>query len=95
LVIFLGGFERFVSLRNKWPHLKILLAVGGWAEGGQKYSDMVSEPFKREIFIRSVMALLRRYKFDGFDLDWEYPGATDRQGKYSDKENFLSLVKVS
>nr|AJF93427.1 chitinase 4 [Panonychus citri] len=87
------GYEKFVGLREKWPQLKVMIAVGGWAEGGAKYSNMVADEGRRKTFISSVVSFLRKYKFDGFDLDWEYPGATDRQGKYSDKENFLKLVK--
>lgn len=66
----LGGFEKFTALRSKFPNTKLLLAVGGWAEGGQKYSEMVSEPGRRKSFIESVVGVLERFKFDGFDLDW-------------------------
>ena len=37
--------------------------------------------------------LFQKYKLDGFDLDWEYPGALDRNGTKEDKVNFVSLVK--
>ena len=36
--------------------------------------------------------LFSNYKFDGLDLDWEYP--TKREGKPYDRENFVLLVKV-
>lgn len=87
------GYRIFTSLKKARPKIKTLLAVGGWNEGGKKYSDMVSNNKRRRSFVDSVVQWLLKYNFDGFDLDWEYPGALDRDGKATDKENFSLLVQ--
>ena len=65
------------ELKRRNPELKVSLAIGGWNEGSEKYSKMAADPAKRAIFVKSVLKMLRDYNFDGFDLDWEYPGMTD------------------
>ena len=67
------------------------LAIGGWNEGSQNYSIMARDPDKRKLFAASALNFIRRYNFDGLDLDWEYPGK--RGGVKEDKENFILLIK--
>ena len=42
--------------------------------------------FSRQTFIFSAIPFLREHNFDGLDVDWEYP-------KASDKENFVAYIK--
>ncbi|XP_067122347.1 endochitinase-like [Centruroides vittatus] len=87
------GYRIFNSIKKSHGKVKTLLAVGGWNEGGKKCSEMVSDNNRRRDFVKSVVQWLLKYDFDGLDLDWEYPGALDRDGKITDKQNFVSLVE--
>ncbi|XP_050673657.1 probable chitinase 2 [Leptidea sinapis] len=86
-----AGYKRIVALKETYPHLKVTVAIGGWNEGSEKYSNMAADPELRAKFIQSVLYFLDTNKFDGLDLDWEYPGK--RGGKAEDKANYVSLVK--
>nr|XP_022907377.1 acidic mammalian chitinase-like [Onthophagus taurus] len=85
-----NAIKRFNNLRLINPELKTLIAIGGWTEGSERYSDMVSTLTTRSIFINSTVEFMETYGFDGFDLDWEYPNK--RGGKPGDKENFIQLL---
>ncbi|KAH0534516.1 hypothetical protein KQX54_004701, partial [Cotesia glomerata] len=86
------GFGRFNKLKLKNPALKTLVAIGGWNEGSTKYSIMASNPRSRERFADNAVAFVKKWGFDGFDLDWEYPA--QRGGSPNDVKNFVKLVKV-
>jgi len=80
----LAGFKKATDLRIKYPHLKVMIAIGGWNEGSTKYSQMAKDDGHRGKFVNSTVEFLKKHKFDGLDLDWEYPakrGGSRRQEK--------------
>ncbi|XP_064539452.1 probable chitinase 2 [Drosophila montana] len=86
-----GGYERLTGLKRSHPHLKVSLAIGGWNEGSKNYSTLVANAQQRGHFVKQVTSFVRKYNFDGLDLDWEYP--TQRGGTPQDRENFVALTK--
>lgn len=86
-----GSLKRFANFA-KTNDLKAILAIGGWNEGSVKYSEMAASEVGRSTFADSVVTFVKKYNFDGLDLDWEYP--TQRGGTREDKENFSLLLKV-
>ncbi|MGL4798336.1 MAG: glycoside hydrolase family 18 protein [Cellulosilyticaceae bacterium] len=90
-------FAKVAKLKEKYPHLKVIVAVGGWL--GEGFSDMVASPSTREIFADSVKAYIEKYNLDGIDIDWEYPvgppwGGHPTMTRPEDKENFTALMEV-
>lgn len=81
-----GLYERVTSLKLANPNLKVLIAVGGWSFGTERFKTMAANRYNRQLFIFSALEFLRERNFDGLDLDWEFP-------RGDDKKNFVDLLK--
>ena len=98
-----GLFGQFRKLKAKFPHLKLMISVGG-ATGSAPFSDLASTMYGRRKFAVSCVEMFLAGKvgdgrsiaglFDGIDLDWEFPGGAEGvPGKPEDTRNFTLLLK--
>ncbi|XP_037027541.1 probable chitinase 2 [Bradysia coprophila] len=88
----LGGYKKVIALKEEYPCAKVLLAIGGWNEGSEKYSYMAEDEERRKEFVESVIRFIIHFNFDGFDINWEYP--TERGGIVDDRENYSLLLEM-
>lgn len=87
------NFATLNRLKRANPSLKVLVSVGGWTWSGG-FSDMALTRQSRARFISSAVRFVERYKLDGVDLDWEYPGQVGNGNTFrpQDKQNFTLLL---
>ncbi|KAG0222831.1 hypothetical protein BGX31_008828 [Mortierella sp. GBA43] len=86
-------YKELNDLKLKKPSLRTAITVGGWDMDMAYYSKMVSTQANRQKFIKSIMAFVRKYGFDGIDFDWEYPSDKQRGGHDNDPENLVTFMK--
>jgi len=88
------NLKMLTALRGAFPHLKVLISVGGWSWSGG-FSDMSLTPASRKKFIDGAVEFLWQHNLDGIDLDWEYPGLPGAGNTHrpADRRNFTLLLK--
>lgn len=106
-----GNFHQLQELRKKHPNLKVLLSLGGWTYS-KYFSDAAATAASRQKLVSSCIDMFIKGNipasggfggpgtaagiFDGFDIDWEYPGSTGGHlGNHvspNDTANFTALL---
>nr|WP_199068108.1 glycosyl hydrolase family 18 protein [Chromobacterium sp. ASV5] len=93
-----GHFNLLTQYKRKFPGVKTLISVGGWAETGGYFdangkrvnsggfytmtvnADGSINQAGINAFSDSAVAFLRKYGFDGVDIDFEYPTSMSNAG---------------
>jgi len=111
-----GCLHQLRLVKERFPHLRVILSLGGWA-WSRNFSPAVATPERRTALVDSLIHLwiegnLPRIDgrggegaaagiFDGFDLDWEWPGAApelqmpgNAVDPEHDRENFLAFARL-
>jgi chitinase len=92
-----GNFAELERLKQRNPHLKLVISIGGWTGSG-KFSDAALTDASRRLFAESAIDVFIRQRpglFDGIDIDWEFPVEGGMKGNVerpADKENFTLLL---
>ncbi|HEY2696788.1 MAG TPA: glycosyl hydrolase family 18 protein [Pseudonocardiaceae bacterium] len=106
-----GNFHQLQELKAKHPNLKVLLSLGGWTYS-KYFSDVAATAASRQKFVSSCVDMFingnlpsengyggagtAKGIFDGFDIDWEYPGSTTghlgNHESAADTANYTALL---
>jgi len=108
-----GNFYELKKLKAAYPNVQILVSLGGWTYS-KFFSDVAATDASRKKFVSSCIDIYMKGNipvysgfggagtaagiFDGFDIDWEWPGGDfGHPGNHfnttADKENLVLLLK--
>ncbi|OTA07931.1 GH18, chitinase CHI18-8 [Trichoderma parareesei] len=89
---------------NAWKggDYKKVLSFGGWdfstgSDTFQRFRQATTSAY-RGTFVNNLVNFMKRENIDGFDFDWEYPGAPDipdvPPGSASEGDNYLNFLSL-
>ena len=97
---FKGHFNQLAKYKKQYPDVKTLISVGGWAETGGYFDadgnrvasggfyKMAESQASIDTFADSAVEFIRKYQFDGVDIDYEY--ATSNNGAGNPQDEWIS-----
>ncbi|XP_055347095.1 chitinase-3-like protein 1 isoform X2 [Paramacrobiotus metropolitanus] len=66
-------FNNLMNLRGEHRYPKITVAIGGW-DNREYFTNLSRSGEAFHAFISNLKEIVLRYKLDGIDVDWEFPG---------------------
>ena len=86
----------FIICFNNHNGFQTLLSVGGRNHGSTEWTRMVSSNSSIDSFVNNSMGYIRKHKFDGIDIDWEFPAFCENRencSPASDAARFKVLLE--
>jgi len=73
-----GTIEPALISKAHKAGVKVLISIGG-GDGiqGPRFNQMAASESTRQAFVRNVRHFLKKYGYDGVDIDWEVPNTED------------------
>lgn len=99
-----GNLGLLRKYKAKYPHVKVLISVGGWTKSHGFHAAAASEATRKRA-ARNLVDFVVQNNLDGIDIDWEYPGIYREKepgdeydmgapGGIEDKEKFTLFLKA-
>lgn len=60
-----------MGLRQRDPGLRVLISITS-PDSGRMYKELFNTFDRTQKFVESVLDFLKKYEFDGVEIDWEY-----------------------
>lgn len=78
-----GQFNLMHTMKKMYPNVTVLVSTGGWA-ASQSLWLVTDNEANMNKFADSAVEFIRKYGFDGIDIDFEYPSETSQSGNPAD-----------
>ncbi|PYH88797.1 glycoside hydrolase, partial [Aspergillus ellipticus CBS 707.79] len=92
-------YPQLEALQLRESDQELWLSIGGWdfsdsnEPTAHTFSDLAAASTTRQnAFFKSLINFMSTYGFTGVDIDWEYPAASDRNGRAEDYENYPKFL---
>ncbi|KAJ5757765.1 uncharacterized protein N7511_006459 [Penicillium nucicola] len=92
-------YSQLAALSSRDLGQELWLSIGGWdfsdsdAATATTFSDLcAADTDTQNKFFKSLTLFMNTYGFTGVDIDWEYPAATDRNGRSEDYANYPKFL---
>eukprot|EP00916_Digyalum_oweni_P014587 GHVL01023934.1.p1 GENE.GHVL01023934.1~~GHVL01023934.1.p1 ORF type:complete len:695 (-),score=66.89 GHVL01023934.1:492-2576(-) len=71
-----GNFGLLKIMKIRFPHIRMVLAIGGWGKSSSEFSPCVETDKSRDVLVESILELIETHKdlVDAISLNWLHPG---------------------
>ncbi|CAN7946474.1 unnamed protein product [Ixodes hexagonus] len=67
-----GSLATFASMKERNPHLRIYIGVGGEEKDSESFSQIAFSGGARQQFAEAAVAWMQRFRYDGIMLYWKF-----------------------
>lgn len=93
---FAGNFQALIRAKQRYPHLRTMLAIGDWNRSTY-FSRVAADETLRATAVASIIDAVKRYQFNGIDIYWLFPVKDENvkdSARPEDPQHFLLLIQA-